>query len=107
MADNQLRGVSLLFAKVPSKFMICTKPKWMPYVPYNPVMVDYCISYMMTSSNGIIFCITGPLWGEFTGEFSSQKAVTRSFDVSFDLRPNKRLSELLIWDAIEPIMTPL
>ena len=27
------------------------------------------------------------------GEFSSQRSVTRSFDVFFDLRPNKRLSE--------------
>ena len=28
--------------------------------------------FMMTSSNGAIFCITGPLWGEFTGEFPHQ-----------------------------------
>ena len=50
---------------------------------------------MMTSSNGNIFRITGPLCGEFTGpgEFSSQRTVTRSFDVFFDLRLNKRLSK--------------
>ena len=36
---------------------------------------------MMTSSNGNIFRVTGPL------------SVTRSFDVYFDLRPNKRLSK--------------
>ena len=30
-----------------------------------------------------------------TGEFSAQRPVTRSFDVSFDLRLNKRLSNLL------------
>ena len=50
---------------------------------------------MMMPSNGKIFCITGPLCGEFTGpgEFPSQRPVTRSFDVFFDLRLNKRLSK--------------
>ena len=38
---------------------------------------------MMTSSNGIIFRVTGPLW----------RPVTQSFDVFFDLRLNKRLSK--------------
>ena len=48
---------------------------------------------MMTSSNGNIFRFTGPLCGEFTGpgEFPAQRLVTRSFDVFFYLRPNKRL----------------
>ena len=52
---------------------------------------------MMTSSNGNIFRVTGPLCGEFTGpgEFPAQRPVTRSFDVFFDLRPNKRLSKQL------------
>ena len=47
---------------------------------------------MMTSSNGNIFRVTGPLCGEFTGpgEFPPQRPVTRSFDVFFDLRLNKR-----------------
>ena len=40
---------------------------------------------MKTSSNKNIFRDTGPLCGEFTGP--------RSFDVFFDLRPNKRLSK--------------
>ena len=50
---------------------------------------------MMTSSNGTIFRVTGPLCGEFTGpgEFPAQRPVTRSFDVFFDLRLNKRLSK--------------
>ena len=49
----------------------------------------------MTSSNGDIFRVTGPLCGEFTGpgEFPAQRPVTRSFDVFFDLRMNKRLSK--------------
>ena len=52
-------------------------------------------SFMMMSSNGNIFRVTGPLCGEFTGpgEFPTQRPVTRSFDVFFDLRLNKRLSK--------------
>ena len=50
---------------------------------------------MMTSSNGNIFRVTGPLCGEFTGpgEFPTQRPVTRSFDVFFDLRLTKRLNK--------------
>ena len=50
---------------------------------------------MMTSSNGTIFRVTGPLCGEFTGpgEFPAQKPVMRSIDVFFDLRLNKRLNK--------------
>ena len=44
------------------------------------------------------------------GEFPTQRPVTRSFGVFFDLRLNKRLSKqswsmLVIWDAIAVIMT--
>ena len=62
--------------------------QWTSYVsPY--------LDFMMTSSNGNIFRVTGPLCGEFTGpgEFSTQRPVTRSFDVFFDLRLNKRFSK--------------
>ena len=50
-------------------------------------------AFMMTSSNGNIFRVTGHLCGEFTGpgEFPTQRPVTRSFDVFFDLRLNKWL----------------
>ena len=49
----------------------------------------------MTSSNGNIFRVTGPLCGEFNGpgEFPTQRPVTRSLDVFFDLRLNTRLSK--------------
>ena len=44
-----------------------------------------------------------------TGDFVTQKPVTRSFDVFFDLRPSKRLSKtivrLVIWDADTLITT--
>ena len=49
--------------------------------------------FMMTSSNANIFCVTGPLCGDFTGEFPSQRPVTGGFDVFFDLCLNKRLSK--------------
>ena len=50
---------------------------------------------MITSSKGNIFRVTGPLCGEFTvsGEFHEQWPVTQSFDVFFDLHPNKLLSK--------------
>ena len=49
----------------------------------NPMNPDSY--FMMTSSNGNIFRVTG--------EFPSQRPVTRSFDIFFDLRPNNRLSK--------------
>ena len=54
-----------------------------------------CLWYMMTSSNGNIFRVTGPLCGELTvtGECPAQRPVTRSFGVFFDLHLNKRLSK--------------
>ena len=53
-----------------------------------------CIN-MMTSSNGNIFRVTGALCGEFTGDrwSPSQRPVTRSFDVFFDLRLNPQLNK--------------
>ena len=56
----------------------------------------------MKSSNGNMFRITGFCAGnspvtagnsQVAGEFTSHRPVTRSFDVFFDLRPNKRLSK--------------
>ena len=63
--------------------------------------------YMMTSSNGNIFRVTGPLCGEFTGpgEFPTQRPVI--FDVFFDLRLNKRLSKQLWGWWFETLSRPL
>ena len=49
--------------------------------------------FMMTSSNGNISHVTGICAGNspVPGEFPAQRPVTRSFDVFFDLRLNKRL----------------
>ena len=43
------------------------------------------MKHVMTSSNGIIFRVSGPLWGESIGHRPSQRPVTRSFDVFFGL----------------------
>ena len=64
---------------------------------------------MMTSSNGNIFRVTGPLCGEFTGPrwIPVQRPVTRSFDVFFDLRLNKRLSKQSWGWRFETLPRPL
>ena len=58
-------------------------------------IIAWSVQSMMTSSNGNFFRVTGPLCGEFTGpgEFPTQRPVTRSFCVFFDLRLNKRLNK--------------
>ena len=50
---------------------------------------------MMMSSNGNIFRVTGHLCENLpvNGVFPAQRPVTRSFDVFFDLRMNKRLNK--------------
>ena len=62
---------------------------------FSPDFIKINVLIMMTSSNGNIFRVTGHLCREFTGPgaFPTQRAVTRSFDVYFDLRPNKWLSK--------------
>ena len=45
--------------------------------PYNTV------NFMMTSSNGSLFRVPGPLSGEVTGEFASQRASNADFDVFY------------------------
>ena len=64
---------------------------------------------MMTSSNGNIFRVTGHLCGNspVTGEFPVQRLVTRSFDVFFDPRLNKRLSKQSLGWEFETLSCPL
>ena len=57
-----------------------------------------CPGIMMTSSDGNIFRVIGPLCGEFTGHLwipltKASDAELRSFGVFFDMRLNKRLSK--------------
>ena len=60
------------------------------HILLGPVDIIY-----VQCSNGTIFRVIGPLCGEFTdpGKFPAQWPVTRSFNVFFDLRLNKRLSK--------------
>ena len=62
---------------------------------YNNYMKLDHVYIMMTSSNGNICRVTGHLCSEFTGHrwIPCTRPVTRSFDVFFDLRLNKRLSK--------------
>ena len=60
----------------------------------NTIAVHQVFSSMMTSPNGNLFRVTGPLSvnSPLNGEFPSQRPVT-SFDVFCDLRLNKLLSK--------------
>ena len=62
---------------------------YLPIIQWSP---------MMTSSNANIFALLALCEGNspVTGEFPSQRPVTRSFDVFFDLRLNKRLSNVML-----------
>ena len=53
-------------------------------------LYDRALQATMTSSNGNIFRVTGPLCGNspVTGKIPTQRPVTRSFYASFDLRLN-------------------
>ena len=67
----------------------------------NVDLIIACVGFkflprMITSSNGNIFRVTDNLCAgnsPVPGEFPSQRPVTRSFDVFFDERLNKRLSK--------------
>ena len=50
---------------------------------------------MMSSSNGNIFRVTGPLWGKSIGHrwITLTRPMRPSFDVFFDLHLNKQLSK--------------
>ena len=63
----------------------------------------------MTSSNGNISALLVLYVGNspVSGEFPTQRPVTRSFDVFFDLRLNKRLSKQLWGWWFETLSSPL
>ena len=58
---------------------------------------ENAICYMMMSSNGNIFCVTGPVWGEFIGHrwITLTKASDAEFFFIFvfDLHLNKWLGK--------------
>ena len=92
---------------MPDKFLIAYEKHSKPYKTYvdenykeasvmNSLWASSAMSRqtyrMTTSSNRNIFHVTGGN-SPVTGEFPAQRPATRSFDVFFDLRLNKRLSK--------------
>ena len=71
--------------------------RWIVYVPTRVIFWCLCViictrwrHQMETFSALLPIC---PGNSPVPGEFPAQRPVTRSFDVFFDLRPNKRLSK--------------
>ena len=66
-------------------------------------------AYMMTSSNGIIFRVTDPLWGKSTGDRSTP--LTKASDAELWCflwsASEQTIDTPAIWDAITTIMTSL
>ena len=72
--------------------LICYHLKTLRYVQSGAVITRF---HMMTLSNGNLSALLNLCAGKFpvNGEFPRQRSLTRSFDVFFDLRLNKRLSK--------------
>ena len=88
--------VGFFFIGVISSFLVH------PYdsnISFLDMVSSLALRHMMTSSNGNIFRVTGLLCGNSlgTGEFASQRPVTLSFDVFFDMRLNQQLSKQWRW----------
>ena len=77
---------------------------FMGIVPVHALQYAWVVVTMMTSSNGIILLALCAGNLPLAGEFSPQRPVTRSFDVFFDLRLNKRLSKHAYYDVT--VMSP-
>ena len=73
---------------IPNKrhFYRLTEPKWP-----NQILIATWWRLQMEKFSALLALCAGNL--PVTGEFRAQRPVTRSFDVFFDLRPNKRLSK--------------
>ena len=80
----------------------CASPRWLPpgytrfWLPDPQLRYHYLFSrtwwrHQMETFSGLLATCAGN--SPVPGEFSTQRPVTRSFDVYFDLRPNKRLSK--------------
>ena len=67
---------------------------YLDYETTNTDLANSCVTWwrhqMETFSALLAFCAGNSL---VPGEFPAQRPVTRSFDVFFDLRPNKQLSK--------------
>ena len=82
----------------------CVNSLWPNNAIWHHITWITSVQVMMTSSNGnfsalLAFCAGN---SPVTGEFPTQRPVTRSFDVFFDLRLNKRLSKQW-WGCVRKI----
>ena len=88
------------------------KQLWQAFNCDIPNLTDF-IPLLMTSSNGNIFRLTGPLWGEFTGR--RWIPLTKASDAELwcflwsepEQTVDQIIERLVIWDAMAPIMTSL
>ena len=90
--SNFVMGKKIMEKKSSTRQSICTR------LFSSEASWNWRIWYqlMMTSSNGNIFRVTGPLCGESIGYrwiSLTKTSDARSFDVFFDVRPNKLLSK--------------
>ena len=89
--------------------LLQTKKQWISMI--NVMITD--ILMMMTSSNANIFCVTGTLWGEFTGHgwISLTKASDTELWCFFLYAPEQTIGWTIetpvICDAVAPIITSL
>ena len=95
---NPAHGIDLIC----SWYFICV----LKLLIHNP---DYWGRHQMETFSALLAFCEGNR--PVTGGFPSQRPVTRSFDVFFDLRLNMRfgytIETQMIWDAIELIITSL
>ena len=96
--DCLLNSLSRLTTKKPSKVKLCWPfvkgIYWWPHHTHiGPVMRNACPwwRHQMETFSSLLAICAGNI--PFSGEFPTQRPVTRSFNVFFDLRPNKRLSK--------------
>ena len=96
------QGYRILMSVVHCLYIISYQTIYMLYVRiiqgwFTDIPATVWFLQCQVSNHDVInfFPITGPLWGEpqVTGEFPSQKPVTRNFDVCFDLHLNTRVSK--------------
>ena len=115
------------FAHVTTAVVTCAKswPEWIiiikrtrSFATFNYELIKpswnvFLVYVMMTASNGNIFCVTGPLWGDFTSH--RWIPLTKAYDAElwcFFSSASEQTVEYtietpVIWDAIAPIMMSL
>ena len=121
MDDQQSLSLKAIYHHISHKNLMKTNTLLLS--PLSP-QTDYCspdivtllscfhqLFFMMTSPNGYIFRVTGPLWGESTGH--RWIPLTKASDAEIwcllwsapEQTVEQRIGTSLIWDAIALIMT--